>query len=108
MAVRASIQKSVLATIGKYKQLLQNEGINLSKMLVFGSHAKGTAGPDSDIDLAVVSPQFGHDRLAEAFWLRKISLRIDTHIEPIPFSPQELKDRYSTLAQEINKYGLQV
>lgn len=70
-------------------------------MLIFGSHAKGHSRPDSDIDVAVVSPQFGRDRLKEMMLLRKISLRVDSQIEPIPFSPVGMKDRYSTLANLI-------
>jgi len=38
--------------------------------------------------------------------LRKLALEIDSHIEPLPFPPQDLEDRYSTLSQEIKKYGV--
>lgn len=38
--------------------------------------------------------------------LRKIALEIDSHIEPLPFSPKDIEDRYSTLSEEIRKYGV--
>ena len=38
--------------------------------------------------------------------LRKLALEIDSHIEPLPFTPQDLDDKYSTLTQEIKKYGV--
>jgi len=64
------------------------------------------AKPDSDIDIAVISTQFGQDNLKEMMFLRKLALEIDSHIEPLPFTPQDLDDRYSTLSQEIKKYGV--
>lgn len=35
---------------------------NPEKIILFGSHARGTAGPDSDIDLLVVMPTKGSKR----------------------------------------------
>ena len=32
------------------------------RIVLFGSHARGTAGPDSDVDLLVVMPVAGHIR----------------------------------------------
>jgi len=66
------------------------------------------AKPDSDIDIAVISTQFGQDNLKEMMFLRKLALEIDSHIEPLPFTPQDLDDRYSTLSQEIKKYGVPI
>jgi hypothetical protein len=58
--------------------------------------------------VAVVSPQFGKDNLKEIFFLRKIALKVNSRIEPVPFSPTDITDRYSTLAQEIKKYGINI
>ena len=41
-------------------------------------------------------------------FLRRIALKIDSHLEPLPFSPKDINDRYSTLAQEITKYGITI
>ncbi len=38
----------------KYVKALKKRGVLLERVLLFGSHARGTAGPDSDIDLLVV------------------------------------------------------
>jgi uncharacterized protein len=106
MAKPISLEKQKINSIKKYIALLQQKGISVSKVILFGSHAKGMAKPDSDIDIAVISSQFGRDSFKEMTFLRKIALEIDSHIEPLPFSPQDLDDRYSTLAQEIKKYGV--
>jgi len=81
-------------------------GVEVSDVILFGSYAKGMAKQDSDIDLAVVSSQFGKDNWKEMIFLRKLALEIDSHIEPLPFSPQDMEDRYSTLSEEIRKYGV--
>lgn len=106
MAKAIPSSKNKINIIHKYMHLLKQEGIKVSKVILFGSYAKGTANSDSDIDLAIISSQFGRDNLKEMMFLRKLALKIDSHIEPLAFSPQDLKDRYSTLTQEILKYGL--
>ncbi len=40
--------------------------------------------------------------------LRKIALKVDSHIEQVPLSPDDLNDNYSTFAQEIKRYGIDV
>ena len=108
MAKQVSLGKKGIHSINQYISLLEQKGIHVSKVILFGSHAKGRANPDSDIDIAVVSSQFGQDSLKEMTLLRKLALEIDSHIEPLPFSPEDLDDRYSTLAQEIKKYGVPI
>lgn len=106
MAKQISLGKKEVNLINKYIRLLKQKGIKVSKVILFGSYAKGIAEQDSDIDLAIISSQFGQNNLEEIIFLRKLALEIDSHIEPLPFSPQDIKDRYSTLAQEIKKYGV--
>ncbi len=108
MSKQIRLNNNEINSIYKYKKLLKEKGIKISKVILFGSYAKGTAKPDSDIDLAVISSQFGKDNFQEMIFLRKLAIRIDSHIEPLPFSPKDLKNRYSTLTSEINKFGIVV
>jgi len=108
MAKRISIKKKKLGSINQYIELLKQEGTDISRVILFGSYAKGTAKPESDIDIAVVSSQLGKNNLKEMMFLRRIVLKIDSYIEPLPFSPREMNDRYSTLAQEILKHGITI
>lgn len=85
---------------------VRNSGVVVSHASVFGSWAKGTADGESDIDVCIVSPNFGKDYIAEMVSLRKISLSIDSRIEPIPLTPEDFTDPYGTLASQIRKYSL--
>jgi len=108
MAKQTRIKKSETEKIYKFVRLLKQQGISVSKVIIFGSYAKGNANPDSDIDIAIVSSQFGQDIVEEMMLLRKIALKVDSHIEPVPLSPDDLNDNFSTLAQEIRQYGVDV
>lgn len=90
----------------KFIESLSKAGIKVSQAYLFGSHAKGESKKDSDIDVCVISPSFSKDYLAEMVRLRKYSLEIDSRLEPVPFLPGDLNDKYSTLASEIRKYGV--
>jgi len=57
--VRA-VDDAVLADLTR----LLRESANPTRILLFGSHARGNPRPDSDMDLLVVVPHV-HDRMAE-------------------------------------------
>lgn len=87
----------------KFVDKVRKSGIPVSGASVFGSWAKGKATKDSDIDVCVVSPEFGKDYIKEMVELRKIALSVDSRIEPVPFTPEDLADPLGTLASEIRK-----
>lgn len=97
--------KEAYQTAHRFIKYLQKKGIPVTAAYIFGSYAKGTANDNSDIDICVVSPVFGKDYFAEMIELRKIALEIDSRIEPVPFSHQDLEDKYYTLAAEVRKFG---
>ncbi len=106
MAKQTGLRKSEISKIHKFIRLLREQGVSVSKVILFGSYAKGKANPNSDIDLAIVSRQFGRDVAEEMMLLRKAALKIDSHIEPVPLSPDDLDDNYGTLSQEIRRHGI--
>ena len=108
MAKQTRLKKSEIGKIHKFVQLLKQQGLSVSKVILFGSYARGRANPDSDIDIVVVSNQFGQDMAEEMMLLRKMALKVDSHIEPVPLSPEDLNDNYSTFAQEIRRYGIDI
>ena len=107
MVKQAVLKKTDQKKISIFLALLEQNKIKVSRAVVFGSYAKGKANKDSDLDVAVVSRQFGRDSVKEMFMLREIALQVDSHIEPIPLTPQDFKDTYSTLIQEITQNGIE-
>jgi len=69
---------------------------------VFGSQVKNAATEWSDIDLAVVSPDFG-DRFEERLNLMRLAARID----PNPYTPEDF-DANDPLVSEIKRTGVRV
>lgn len=108
MATQKILSKKTRDLAEKYLARVQDSGIEVAKALIFGSHATGRAGKDSDIDLAVVSPDFGKDHHEELVTLFKLIDTETRELEPIPLSPQGLKDKYDPLAAEVRRYGIRV
>jgi predicted nucleotidyltransferase len=60
-----------------------NEFIQAEEIILFGSYAKGTERPDSDIDVAVILDKFTGDFLDTSAQLFSIVSKIDYRIEPV-------------------------
>ena len=108
MVTKTNLSSSVIDEIEHFKKNLQRLSINYDKVILFGSHAKGKSRKGSDIDLAVISPNFGKDKHSERM---KLYEAIDKHsltIEPHPYSQSDLLVKWDGLAREINTNGLEV
>ena len=92
----------------KFRHLLTKNGLGIKSLYVFGSYAKGKANHYSDIDIAVISPNFSDDRQGERVRLMFLSQQIDLAIEPHPFLPEDFNDPYYPLAREIKKTGIKI
>jgi len=53
------------------------------EIILYGSHAKGNAGADSDIDIAVVFDRFDGDYWQTLRKLHELTISVDTRIEPV-------------------------
>ncbi len=71
--------------------------IRVQQAILFGSHARGEADEWSDIDLAVISPDFaGMSRQKLMDLLVEVALAIDPALEIRPYSPRDLKEARPT------------
>ncbi|MCL6478757.1 MAG: nucleotidyltransferase domain-containing protein [Peptococcaceae bacterium] len=52
--VISSAQKTALKIAKKYVQALRKRGVSFQSVILFGSQARGTAKPESDLDLLVI------------------------------------------------------
>lgn len=98
--------KEVKKIIFEYKKLLEKEDIEFNKIYLFGSYAKNCPRDWSDIDVAVVSKKFGKNSFEERLLIDRIADKVSYVIEPHPFHPRDLKDKWSSLAFEIKEHGI--
>jgi len=91
--------------IEKFIDILLKNNIRVDKVILFGSYAKGNTHIYSDIDLAVISSDFGRDELEEMMLLSKLSWKVSDRIEAIPLTEHSLLSKYHPLIGEIKKYG---
>lgn len=108
MAKKEAITPRLKNTAVRFARAIENEGITIAKVIIFGSYAKGMASRQSDIDLCIVSPEFGKDPVGELQFLLKQSRKIDDRIEPIPVSVDEYRDTVSPLIFEVKKFGKEI
>lgn len=102
-------KKSVIGIVNKFAKALTAKGITIDKIVLYGSYAKGRQRPDSDIDVAVVSRDFGKDRTEEGMLLFRIAGEIDPRIEPVPISVKSYKnDTWVPLIYEIRTKGIEL
>ena len=83
-----------------------NEKYKYSKVILFGSYAKGNYNEDSDIDIAVILNDYSNliDMQLELMRLRR---KIDSRIEPHPFREKEF-EMSNPIVNEIIKYGQEI
>jgi predicted nucleotidyltransferase len=92
----------------RFVKVLKAKGIRVEKAVLYGSYASGNIHAGSDLDLAVISPDFGKDRFEEGKMLHRLAWRVDPRIEPIPISLESYeKDKWIPLIHEITQKGIE-
>ena len=79
--------------------------INPSDIILYGSYAKGNAGPDSDIDIAVVFDTFDGDYWKTVQKLHELTISVDTRIEPVLL---QRKSDPAGFVEVVRREGLRV
>ena len=97
----------VIRLIKEYIGELERNRIPIEKAILFGSHAKGHAKAESDIDVALVSEVFSGDRFEDRQKIVPLRRKIDNRIEPLPFKPEDFENG-GILVEEIKKTGILV
>jgi len=68
------------------------KAIRVDKVFVYGSYAHNRAHDYSDIDVAVVSPDFEGGTERDYLILGRAALKVSPLIEAKPYRPQDLKN----------------
>ncbi len=75
-------QQEIIEKLSSYRKLVAMH-FDIEMLILFGSHAKGTARNDSDIDVAVVVNKVTGDFKEYVPLLWKLRRQIDSRIEPV-------------------------
>lgn len=102
----AQIAPDILASVERFLAVVRQK-LRVDAAYVYGSQTTGAARPWSDIDVAVVSPDFSEDIFAERLALMKWAVAIDDRIEPQPFTPSRFGPN-DPLASEIARSGVRL
>ena len=102
----AQVAPDVIASVERFLAVVRQR-LRIDAAYLYGSQAVGSARPWSDIDVAVVSPDFSDDLFQDRLALMQWAAEIDDRIEPQPFTP----DRFGPndpLASEITHSGVRL
>jgi len=102
------IPSEIIELIKEFIELVKEDNIQIEKVILFGSYAKGNYHKDSDIDLAIVSSDFKENEYIEnmsKLLLKATEIKVD--IQTIPFSIEEYENPVGIM-EEILKTGIEL
>ena len=102
----ANVPDAVTESVRQFLKALGKQR-KVQAAYLYGSQVKGVATEWSDIDLAVISPDFSFDLFQERLALLRLAAQVDDRIEPRPFTPENFNEN-DPLASEIRRTGLRV
>lgn len=91
---------AAINALAQFRKALAEEGAPSARLILFGSHARGDAREESDIDVVVVSDAFqGMAHWDRITLLSKAICASNVLIEAIPMTPNEWENRGSLVAE---------
>lgn len=93
--------------VKEYEDELKRHNISITKIVLYGSYAKGHPKPYSDIDLVIISPDLARfSPLRRQELLAELTMNIDAPLEVLGYTPEEFKKSNHTIfGQIIRKTG---
>lgn len=102
----AQVAPDVIASVERFLAVVRQR-LRVDAAYLYGSQAVGSARPWSDIDVAVISPDFSDDLFQDRLALMQWAAEIDDRIEPQPFTPDRFGPN-NPLASEISHSGVRL
>lgn len=98
------VKGDVMKVIAFLKECLENDGVHISKIIVFGSQAEGKDTDESDIDIVILSESFRNMSHSERVDMTtnaeiKTIKRFIIPIDIITLSPEEFEEGVSLVSQ---------
>lgn len=101
-------KSKAVAAVRYFEEQLKAKNVSISKIILFGSQARGNASAESDVDIVLISKDFGkkdiYKRLemikeAEIATIKKFMIPFDI----IMMTPEEFKSGSSLVSQFAKK-----
>jgi predicted nucleotidyltransferase len=100
-----------LRIVRRYLERLREEHLPVQGLVLYGSHARGNPGPDSDIDVLVLLDNDLTATDIDQLWTRleHLALGVDMRIETWPVTLQRFEnDEVSPLLIAVRREGIPV
>jgi predicted nucleotidyltransferase len=85
--------KNLKEVLMNYRKGLEKKKIRVQQMILFGSYARGTPHDYSDIDIAVILPDFQGGTKKDYLLLDRTAREITPLIEAFPYKRFKTRDR---------------
>ncbi|MCK5341789.1 MAG: nucleotidyltransferase domain-containing protein [Candidatus Heimdallarchaeota archaeon] len=101
------VKSEIVNAIRYFEKLLEEQGLNVQQIVVFGSQVEGNTSEESDIDLAVVSEDFKKmdiferanlTKYAEIETIKKFMIPLDI----ITLAPNEFENSSYYLTKDMH------
>ena len=103
------VKAEIVEKIKKFIEVIERQNIKVAKAIIYGSQVSGKMHEYSDIDVAIVSSDFGNDRYEEGTKLFELACEVDPRIEPVPISLRSYEeDTWVPLIYEIRTKGVEI
>ncbi len=103
----AVVADEAIGVLERFFKLVKDANIRIERAVLFGSYATGNAHEWSDIDVALVSPDFSGTRFNDAKMLNPFLLKVDSRIELHPFRPEDFNED-DLFVKEIIRTGIEI
>ncbi len=101
-------QNAAIKTVRNYAKEINKKGVNLRKVIMFGSFAKGTQHEWSDIDVALVADNFTGVSFLDKKLFPYIGIKEQyIRIEAITY-PTDYFQESDPFIEEIKKTGIEI
>ena len=87
-------REDVISKVHIFLERLHAAGLAVESADIYGSFAEGSATPDNDVDVAIVSTDLTGNRLDDWMRLNRISSSIDVRMEVIGYRPEQFRDEH--------------
>ncbi|MCK6614178.1 MAG: nucleotidyltransferase domain-containing protein [Ignavibacteriaceae bacterium] len=103
------VSREVISKVKEYLLDISAADLEITKVFIYGSQARGSAGSESDIDVVLVSPLFDSniEQYLSTIWASDI--RMNYRIEPYPIGEKRfMEDESSPLIAAVKEEGFEI